>query len=187
MKKRALAAVTIIAMVGLLAPACGTPVPETVQPNYSSAACGLSIWYPEDWIYEEGIDEVFFSTPAEISAPTENPLQSGAFMLVVCGGMEDEFGFRVATIVSMLGLEAVTHEARTIGGQEGYVETVEFGTEDGEGIVGFIAGAGDEEWGYFFVAAGAEDEWTAYEPVLMTILDSVRFTAPARPTPAQTG
>jgi tetratricopeptide (TPR) repeat protein len=184
MRNRALTAVTIIALVGLLAAACGTPAPEAIEPNYTNAACGLSMWYPEDWIYEEGTDQVTFATSED--AITTYPLEAGALMIVVCGDLQNQtFGAWGATlagyIVSILGLESFVGEARIIGGHEGYLESVEGAFEDGQVIVGFTAAVEYEGWGYFFAAITTQDEMEGYKPVLMGMLDSVQFDASARP------
>lgn len=190
MRNGAITAATIIALAGLLAAACGTPAPEAIEPNYTNAACGLSIWYPEDWSYEEGIDQVTFATSED--AITTYPLEAGAFMIVVCGDLQDQtFGAWGATlagyIVSILGLESFVGEARIIGGHEGYLEPMEGAFEDGQVIVGFTAAVEYEGWGYFFAAITTQDEMEEYKPALTKMLDSVRFAAPARPTPAATG
>lgn len=162
-----------------------TSVPsETTVPNYTNAGCGLSMWYPEDWIFEEAADAVTFATSEE--AITTYPLEAGAFMMVVCGDLEDQtFGAWGVTlagyIVSILGLESFVGEARTIGGQEGYLEPMEGAFEDGEVIVGFTAGVEYQGWGYFFAAVTPQDEMAEYEPVLMGMLDSVQFDASTRP------
>jgi hypothetical protein len=186
MMKRALAALTIIALAGLLAPGCDTPASEVIEPNYTNPSCGLSMWYPEDWIYEEGVDQVAFATSAE--AITDYPLETGAFMLVVCGDLEDQtigaWGATVAGyVVSVLGLESLVGEARTIGGQESYLEPAEGSFEGGQVMTGFTAVVEYEGWGYLFAAVGAQDEWAEYEPVLLRMLDSVQFTASTTANP----
>jgi sugar lactone lactonase YvrE len=197
-RRRVIVAATTIALMALLAPACGTRAPEVDRLNYTDPACGLSMSYPEDWIYKEyaeGDVGVTFASSEQLITGEESG--SGAWMNVEPVDMEGQGWETVdaetvcVLIVMSFGeadrdrWEISDLQPRTIGGRDG----CEITFEDTVGRVrGFYAGTADEGWAYFFWGASAVDEWPEHDPDLRAMLDSVQFTAaPARtPTPLPT-
>lgn len=163
-----------------------TPTPETSETTYTNASLGLSIWYPEDWVYEEEGEEVTFATSQEFIDSGE--VETGAGLMIMAyelegEAMEDTFEF-FATLLSDENVEFSDQESRTIGGQEGIIVTFEGTPEDSEvGAKGFLAGVEYEDWGYLFMGASVLDEWAEHGPDLEAILDSVRFTTRTEATP----
>lgn len=191
MKRRALTAATIIALVGLLAPACGAPAPEGIEPRYTNDAWGLSMWYPDDWTHQESeFGGVVFASSEQLFTGQES--ESGASMFVVavpvgrapgtegvCDQLVMHFG-----AAFLEDPEASDPQPRTIGGQDGCAITFESKLW---GEKGFAAVTVCEGWLYLFQGGSSLDEWSQHGPELEAMLDSVQFTAPARPTPASTG
>ncbi|HEM61392.1 MAG TPA: WD40 repeat domain-containing protein, partial [Chloroflexi bacterium] len=183
----------LLAVICLAVPlaACSPAAPEAIEPNYTNAAWGLSMSYPEDWIYEEGESGVKFATSEQLITGEES--ESGASMSVEVGS--DGWGpgsEGVCALLVMFFAEADVDrwdisdpQPRTIGGQDGCAITFECKLE---GVKGFVAGTVCEGWLYLLWGASALDEWPEHGPDLQAMLDSVHFTAaPARtPTPLPT-
>jgi sugar lactone lactonase YvrE len=186
MKKRVLVVPTIVALVGLSAPACGAPSPERIKPRYTNPAWGLSMWYPTGWTYQEGESGVTFATSGQWITGEE--LQSGASMSVEVG--PDGWGPGTKGVCALLVMffaetdierwEIGDPQLRTIGGQDGCAITFE---SRPEGVKGFVAGSVSEGWLYLFWGASVLDEWPDHGPDLEAMLDSVQFTAPSGRTP----
>lgn len=215
MNKKAFAAVTMIALLGLLIPGCGTPAPEStstppsatamptqlsatptrtpeaIEAKYTNAAWGLSMWYPEDWVYEEGESQVNFAsseqlltgeeaeTAAWIAVDPLGPAGQGSLTIdleMVCWMILDSFAE-----ADRDRWDISDPQPRRIGGRDGCEMTFE---DRQDNIRGFVAGAANAGWGYFFYAGSPVDEWPERGPDLETMLDSVQFTTPPTPTPA---
>ena len=208
MKKIPFAVLMVIALLAVLVSACGssppeptptplpptpthtppkskptspppTPTPEVHEPNYTNAAMGLSIWYPDDWAFEEFVEQVVFASSEEIIRGTE--LETGAVMMLTGSELEGPLTLEdlVETTLSEFAFEEVETsdpEPCTIGGQPGIMITFE-GTPEGGDVHmrGFLGGAERDGWGYLFIGASILDEWSEYGPVLETMLDSVCF------------
>lgn len=156
-----------------------SPTPEVLHPNYTNAATGLSIWYPDDWACEEFVEEVIFASSEEIIAGAE--LTSGAALMVTRSELEGASTIEelVETTLRELTFEQVdTSDCKphTIGGRQGILVTLQ-GTPQGADVTmrGFLAGAEHEGWGYIFLAATMLHQWSEYGPTLETMLDSVCF------------
>jgi hypothetical protein len=167
-----------------------SPTPEEVSTAYTNASLGFSIWYPEDWIYEEEVGEeggeVTFATSQEFIEGGE--VETGAGMMVMAYDLtgetiEDTFEF-FASLLSDENVEVSDQESRTVGGQDGIIVTFE-GTPEGSeaGVRGFLAGVEYEDWGYLFMGVSVLNEWDEHGADLQAILDSVRFTSRTQATP----
>lgn len=101
-----------ILMLALLLPACGstseevpptsTPIPSTptleiVELTYINAALGVSMWYPETWVYEEDQAMVTFGSSQE--AVHAEDLETGAVFSVRGQDLE---GDQVEDVVEMM-------------------------------------------------------------------------------------
>jgi hypothetical protein len=147
--------------------------------TFASEDLALKIWYPEDWIVEEGRVQVLFATSPDLIENGE--LQSGAAFMVRGSSMPD------VLLVEWFEeeLEALTFDAggltsdvapRTVGGREGLIidlEGVPSGTDSP--AAGFVAGVAFEGRAYIFLAVAADDEWPDYSSTLEKMLDSVEF------------
>jgi hypothetical protein len=190
MRRRALAAATTIALTALLAAACGTRAPDVDGPKYTNPSWGLSMSYPAGWTYQEGESGVIFATSETLISGEES--DSGASMSVEVGF--DGWGPGTEGVCALLVMlfgeadidrwEISDPQPRTIGGQEGCAINYE---SELDGVKAFVAGTVSEGWLYLFWGTSVLDEWPEHGPDLEAMLDSVQFTAPARPTPAQTG
>lgn len=153
---------------------------ETVESIYSSDALGLTMWFPEDWVYEEDYDQVIFSNSAEVFETGD--LESGAAMLVSGSSLpdmslEEWFEDQAADLDFEWGGPTSDVKPRTIGGQSGLIfalEGIPAGSETP--LKGFAAAADYEDWGYLFLGVSAADEWAQYGPLLEEMLCSVQFT-----------
>jgi hypothetical protein len=160
------------------APLAPTPTPRVKEPNYTNAASGVSIWYPEGWAYEEYVEAVIFASSQEIISGSE--LTKGAALMVAGDELKDVTIEEV--VQSMLAeihfekLQASDPKRRTIGGRDGVLITLE-GTPEGAPfpMKGFLAGVEQQGWGHVFLAVSVRDEWSQYGPVLEAMLDSVQF------------
>jgi hypothetical protein len=153
---------------------------KDTEPVYTNDTLGISMTYPENWIYEEGGEQVIFATSEEIISGAE--FETGAAMVLIGSPLEDMLS--VEEMVEMMlselpfeDMELSDVKPRTIGEQRGILVTFQ-GTPEGEDIAlrGFLAATELKGRGYLFFAVSALDEWCDYEPVLETMLDSVQFT-----------
>ncbi len=148
--------------------------------TYSSEDLGLKIWYPEDWVLQEGHDQVVFATSHDV-IDTGN-LEKGAALMVRGSSLGD------ASLVDWFQeeLEALTFDEggvtsdvapRVIAGQEGLIIDLEGRPSGAEtSVTGFAAGVAYGDWGYLFVGVAATGEWTEFAPLLERMLHSVQFT-----------
>lgn len=171
-------------------PAAPIPPPESFEPNYTNPRTGFSIWYPNDWAYEEYLEEVIFASSEEIIKGAE--LQTGAALMVMRSEIEgsqtvEDLVEETLSELYLQTIEITDRKPHTIGGQQGILVTLQ-GTPEGADVVmkGFLAAAEHEGWGYLFLAATMLDEWSNYGLVLETMLDSVCFkdTEPIYANPA---
>ena len=161
------------------APLPPTPTPEVIWSKHTNSTTGVSMWYPDAWVFEEFVEEVIFASSPEIIRGTE--LESGAAMMVTRSDLEgpltlDEL---VQTTVSELYFDKVEVsdlKPRTIDGHDGILVTLEGSPEGGDvSMRGFVAAAEHNGWGYLFMAASIRDEWAEYGPLLERMLGSVDF------------
>jgi hypothetical protein len=153
---------------------------ESTRPVFTSPALGLSMRYPESWIYEDAGEQVIFGASEEIISGAN--FESGAAMVIIGSPLEDQPTVE-ETVEMMLSelffknVEFSDVKPRTIGDQRGMLVNFE-GTPEGEDLVvsGFLAGVEYKGWGYLFFGVSVQDEWCDYEPVLDSMLDSVEFT-----------
>ncbi len=156
-----------------------TPTPSSIVPNYTNATTGVSLWYPEDWIHEEFVDEVIFASSPQIITGAE--LESGAAMMLMRSDLagSDTINELVETTLAELSFDKVQTsdlKPRTIGGRDGIFVTLE-GRPQGADVLmkGFLAGVEHDGWGYLFLAATMRDEWSEHGPVLEQMLRSVEL------------
>lgn len=148
--------------------------------TYTSRDLGLRVWHPEDWIIEEGRDQVIFATSR--SLVDTGDLQTGAGFLVggsSRGGADlvDWFEEELQAFAFDEGGPSSDMAVRTIAGQDGLIIDLD-GLPSGSDtpVTGFAAAVGYDGWGYLFLGVTADDEWQEYGPILGEMLDSVEFT-----------
>ncbi len=153
---------------------------EEIEHFYASSEMGLTMWYPEIWIYEDDYDRVTLATSEGVLQ--SGSLETGAAMLVRTSplreaSLEEWFKSTVAEIKFRDGGPTAKVKPRTIGGRDGRILTFE-GIPAGSqlGLKGFMAATEYGEWGYFFLGASGADEWSEYGPMLEEMLDNVQFT-----------
>jgi len=147
--------------------------------TFTSQDLGLKMWYPEDWIIEEGRDQVIFATSHSL-IDTGN-LETGAGFLVTGSsrggaGLVDWFEEELQALAFDEGGPSSDMAPRIIASQDGLIIDLD-GLPSGSDtpVVGFAAAAAYDGWGYLFLAVTAEDEWQEYGPTLEEMLDSVEF------------
>lgn len=157
-----------------------------VEHVYVNPDLGLTMWYPEDWFYEEDGQEVVFASAEE--ATRSGDLEMGAGMLVSGSSLgeaffADWFGDIASEFTFEHGGPTSDRKPRNIAGQSGVMVTLEGVPQGSETPVrGFMAGVEYEGRGYFFLGASVLDEWSHYGPVLEKMLDSVELTSEAGQT-----
>ncbi len=146
---------------------------------YTNPKSGISITYPEGWIFEEQGEQVIFATSEEIITGAE--LDAGAAMLVIASELEEGQTFEemVEMILSEVSSEEIVigdRRAYRIGGQDGIIFSFEGTPEEDVRVRGFLAAVEDCQWGYLFIGFSVLHEWCEYDSVLHAMLDSVEFT-----------
>jgi len=160
-------------------PARPTPTPVFLAANYTNAATGVSIWYPEKWVCEEFVAEVVFASSAGIMTGAQ--LESGAAMMMtrtdLAGSLSiDELLETTLRELYFDKLKISDAKPRTIGGHEGFMVTLQGSPTGGDvSIRGFLAGVEHDGWGHLFIAASIRDEWSEHGPILERMLSSVEF------------
>jgi len=152
---------------------------QHIEPTYTSPTLGLSITYPEGWIYEEQGQQLIFATSEDIFSGAD--FESGAAMLVIGSELGDGETFEgmLETILSELSSEDMLtgdRQSLGIGGVAGIIIPFEGSPAEDMTVRGFVAAVEHCEWGYLFVGFSALDEWCEYEPLLRAMLDGVQFT-----------
>lgn len=151
---------------------------QCIEPVYTSPTLGISITYPEGWVFEEQGEQVMFATSEGMLS--DAVLGDGAAMLVIGNELENDLTFEemVETILSELSseeIEASDPKPLTIGGQDGIMLSFEGTPTEDITVRGFVAAVADRKMGYVFVGFSAPEQWCEYESVLHTMLDSVEF------------
>jgi hypothetical protein len=160
-------------------PADPAPTPAVLAANYTNAATGVSIWYPEKWVCEEFVAEVVFASSAGIISGAE--LERGAAMMLTRTDLGGSLSIEelVETTLRELyfdKLKISDAKARTIGGHEGFMVTLQGSPTGGDvSMRGFIAGVEHDGWGHLFIAASISGEWSVHGPVLERMINSVQF------------
>jgi hypothetical protein len=147
--------------------------------TYSSEDLGLRIWHPDDWIIQEGLEQVIFATSH--SLVDTGDLQTGAGFLargssLRGAGLVDWFEEELQALAFDQGGPASDVVVQDIAGQDGLIIDLD-GLPSGSDtpVVGFAAGVAYDGWGYLFLGVAAEDEWQEYSATLQEMLDSVEF------------
>jgi hypothetical protein len=177
-----------------LTPLPPTPVPPTPTSllmiagiTYTNAALGLSMWYPENWIYEEEKERVVFGTSQQVIAGGE--LTAGAGLTLFVDRLPDpglesvgELCAGQASVFASNEMEISEPQPRNIGGQNGAVVTLEGIPSLGETrIRGLIAATMWEDWAYTFVALSVAHEWDEYGALLERMVDDIHFVPREQP------
>jgi hypothetical protein len=147
---------------------------------FTSQDLGLRIWHPEDWIVEEGHDQLILATSR--SLVDTGDLQTGAGFLLRGSSLRgatllDWFEEEFAALAFDEGGPTSDLVTRDIANQDGLIidlEGLPRGTDTR--VEGFAAAVEYEDWGYFILGVTAEDEWLEYGPTLQEMLDSIEFT-----------
>jgi hypothetical protein len=171
-----------------------TPVPPTPTSlliiegtTYSNATLGLSMWYPENWLYEEEEEWVVLGTSQQVIAGGE--LTAGAGLTLFVDPLPDpglhsveELCRGQASVFASEEMEVSEPQPRNIGEQDGAMLTFEGIPGLGENpIKGLIAATIWEDWAYTFVALSVADEWDDYGPILERMLDGIHFIPQEQP------
>ena len=206
MKKNSIATLTAFATLVMTVLACGLPVPQPVvirfspqgppdapapspappqatplvlAASYTNAATCVSISYPEEWEYEEFLEQVIFASSARIISGAE--LKSGAAMMLTRTHLAGSLTLEdlVEMTLQELSFDKIKTsdlKSRTIGGRHGILVTLK-GVPTGSDVSmrGFLAGVEYDGWGHLFLAASILDEWSEHGPVLEEMLSSVEF------------
>ena len=159
-----------------------TPTPEVKEPNYSSASLGLSLWYPESWIYEDGPDMVAFASSRTLMSGDH--WETGAAFAVILEQLED--GQNIKELIQEMLEETTLDEVKTtevrpcgIGDERGVIaelEAIPAGTA--VTLKGFVAGVEHNRRAYLFMGIAVQADWSEYEQTLQAMLRSVRFHDP---------
>ena len=156
-----------------------TPTPVALTAIYTDADTGVSISYPEEWAYEEFVEQVVFASSARIIAGAE--LESGAAMMLsrteLTGSLTvEELVETTLQELSFYKIKTSDLKHRTIGGSDGILVTLKGSPTGGDvSMRGFLAGVEHDGWGHLFLAASILDEWSQHGPVLEQMLSSVEF------------
>jgi hypothetical protein len=156
-----------------------TPTPMVLAANYTNAATGVSIWYPEKWVCEEFVAEVVFASSAGVISGAQ--LESGAVMMLTRTDLAGSLSIEelVETTLRELyfdKLKISDAKPRTIGGHEGFMVTLQGSPTGGDvSMRGFLAGVEHDGWGHLFIAASISGEWSVHGPVLERMINSVQF------------
>jgi hypothetical protein len=181
-----------------------TPQPEAAEPNYTNPDLGLSIWYPDRWIYEQSGSETLFASSQEMIEEINEEgfmgAPGGEFVLVT--RVDVEGGLTVGDVVETFAevltagkqMERSDPQPRTIGGLNGVILFLEGTSQASEvPVSGFVAGVQQEDWGYIFLGSAPYTGEVVGQPsfgeIREAMLDSVQFAvpaAPSKPTPAST-
>ena len=116
---------------------------EVIERNYTNPSAGISMWYPEGWLYDESIEfegavhYLFFQS----SERAPYPLETVASMVVMAGDLRDQtFGeFFVSMIMWNLPLEGADEDQvsspqpLSISGQNGAVVAFRGNVETSDG------------------------------------------------------
>jgi hypothetical protein len=151
---------------------------QCLEPIYSSPTLGISITYPEGWVFEEQGEQVIFVSSWGMLS--NGVLGDDAVMLVIGSelGEGQTFEEMVEMMLSELSSEEeVTGErmAHAIGEEDGIIVPFEGTPTEGFNVRGFVAAVAHCKTGYVFVGFSAPEGWCEYESVLHSMLDSVEF------------
>lgn len=159
-----------------------TPTPEVYEPNYSSDTLGLSLWYPETWIYEEMPEAVAFASSPSLLDTEE--WETGAAFAVMLGELEAGETMK-ELILEMLEqsyldeLETSDLEPVGIGDQRGVITHLEAAPRDTSmEIKGFVAGVEHNRIAYMFMGISVKEDWPEVGDTLEAMLASVCFSEP---------
>ena len=149
-----------------------------IEPIYTNPTLGISITYPEGWVFEEQGEQVIFATSEGMLSGAV--LGDGAAMVVIGSelGEGQTFEEMVEMMLSELSSEeVVTGErmAHGIGGEDGIIIPFEGTPTEDVTVRGFVAAVAHRKMGYVFVGFSDPQQWCEYESVLHTMLDSVEF------------
>jgi hypothetical protein len=161
-------------------PVPATPTPETRAPNYSSATLGVSLWYPETWIYEEMPDLVAFASSSALMSGED--WETGAAFAVMLG--EIESGQTMKELIQQLLEESALDEVQTtelqpvsIGDRRGVITDLEASpTGTSFHVKGFVAAVEHNRRAYTFMGICVKEDWAEYGDTVEAMLQSVRFS-----------
>ena len=158
-----------------------TPTPKIMEPNYTHASLPLSIWYPEDWVYEEAEDGVIFGTSRALISG--EALETGAAMAITRENLEDEETIKDLAQTTLENLyfeelETSDPQPHSVGDQRGIIINLE-GTPEEASVPfrGILAVVERGDWGYIFLGVSVVDDWSEYGETLEKMLRSVVFEA----------
>lgn len=152
---------------------------ESAQKLYTNPTLGVSLWYPPNWVYDEGPESVLFGTSEQFI--DGDKLESGAGLMLMASSLEQQsleewFEELASQFTFDDGGLASKPKPQAIGGQTGLSVDLKGVPEGAETVVkGFIAAVEYEGWGYFFLAVSVADEWCDHGPVLQEMLHTVEF------------
>lgn len=180
--------------------ATSTPIPTSILPptpsvtwlTYDGVELGVSLEYPQAWLVNEDL-----GVPQVVFAEKEEDLAVDAFLLgtsfIVALNPTDDLDLYSAQealqyATQFMGeayadVEAGEIEPRRIAGYDGAWMTIEgeFDREDVR-LSGWLAAVVAYDHLYLLSGAAPTEDWTYQQPILNTMLDSVRISEPYRPT-----
>jgi hypothetical protein len=152
-----------------------------MEPNYSHASLALSIWYPENWAYEEAEDGVIFGTSEALISG--EALETGAAMAIMRERLEDEETIKDLAQTTLENLyfeelETSDPQPHSVGDQRGIIINLE-GTPEEASVPfrGILAMVERGDWVYLFLGVSVIDDWSEYGDTLEKMLRSVVFEA----------
>lgn len=158
-----------------------TPALEEPTGRIANPTLGISLTYPDGWLFRQEKDGLVLGTTPQVIAGGE--LTTGAGLSVSAHPLPNAEWVDVqqlcATMASPFKSEAMEigkPQARRIGGQSG--ATVALRGFPGLGdtpIRGLVAVVVWDHWAYTFVALSVEHQWATYGHSLETSIDSVQF------------
>jgi cytoskeletal protein RodZ len=183
-----------------------TSLPSSTErpawPTYSSADLGLTLRYPDDWLFAEDpeLKQVVFA-PEQDSLQVDEFLRGTSFAVVV-NSTEEALIYSAVEALEQVRTFLVDTDAGSdigevqpvrIGGQDGVRMTIEGEfSQPGVSFSGWIAAAVAYDHVYVFAAGAPTEEWPQEQATLQAMLDSVALSPPSTtpqvpsPTPGET-
>ncbi|HEM60966.1 MAG TPA: hypothetical protein ENO24_01645 [Chloroflexi bacterium] len=163
-------------------PTRSTPTPEAREPNYSNTSLGLSLWYPETWVYQDMPDAVAFASSPQLMSSED--WDTGAAFAVMRAELED--GQSIKDLIreqleasAFTELETTELQPSAIGDARGIITSLEASPPRASMIIkGFVAGVERNRQAYLFLGLSDKDDWPEFGDALEAMLHSVRFTEP---------
>lgn len=183
------------AIPSFLPVACPTLSPSPGVPwlTYDSHELGLSLKYPEGWLLEEDlhVQQVVFA-PEEENLPADAFLVGTSFIVSLSHSEVALLATPQEALQSAAQFLGETYpdtdvgeiEPRRIAGQDGAWMTIDGEFErKGTKLRGWMAAILAYDYAYLLAGAAPAEDWSSQQPILDSMLDSVRVSEPCLPPP----